>query len=138
MTQSDGWPTVFEFSLAGFGGPSCVVQLRGDCLVYETFRPGHVRDAAAEVRPDAAAWQRFWAALERLGVWRWRSEYSSSVYDGRQWALEIEYGGKHLAANGSNAYPDALARVVRTVEPTPTFRAFERAVSELLGGLEVA
>src|SRR5439155_24069481 len=46
------------------------VQLLGDALVYEHRTTGKPLERE-EASPSDRDWRRFWASVERIGVWSW-------------------------------------------------------------------
>jgi hypothetical protein len=78
--------------------------------------------------PDAAAWERFWAVVDRLDVWSWAGSYERpDVLDGTYWSLALDRGERRVRSWGDNAYPDGD-------DPGRDFRALCRAVSHLAEG----
>jgi hypothetical protein len=77
------------------------------------------------VTPSESAWERFARSCERIGVRKWKSDYTSEDYDGGFWSIEIDFDGLYYKGNGDGAFPVG-------------FRVFCSAVSRLLGGLKFA
>jgi hypothetical protein len=103
------WPDALEISIGGVLGPSYWVtwdpQLRA--LRYRSDE-GRAGEASAEtlVRPDDAAWERFWAAIDGLDAWTWLDRYEDAeATDGTGWYVRLEHGGRRLISSGMNAYP---------------------------------
>jgi hypothetical protein len=65
------------------------------------------------LEPTAEAWERFWARIDSLGVWQWKSDYNDSKRDwpdGDSWALTLRHGARQLKSKGYNAVPDAYSK----------------------------
>jgi hypothetical protein len=63
-----------------------------------------------ELSPTPEAWQRFWARIDLLGVWQWKTDFSDPKRagpDGESWALTLRVGAKQLKSKGYNAVPGA-------------------------------
>ena len=95
---------------------------RGKLEVREVggFGPnhGHVFRSQA-LTPTPAQWAELWAAVERLGVWKWKAVYRSersAQMDGVKWSLQLAHDGHSLTAGGYNAFPDKWAELVAAVQ----------------------
>jgi hypothetical protein len=112
-------------SVGGYMGPSFAVHVEAGVLTYRTWKHGY-RDERELTEPvDGAALERFWHAVEQLGVWGWGERYEDpSVLDGTGWAVELARGGRRLESSGSNAFP-------------PGWERFCAAASRLAGGREL-
>lgn len=74
---------------------------------------GSFRETTERLEPSPQAWERFWARLDSLGVWRWKSDYSSSksnLPDGESWSLTLEHGAKELKSKGYNTLPEEYSK----------------------------
>ena len=144
-TLPQALPSALNARIGGFFGPSYVVELRDGVLHYARYKhswaPGQTTDTSATVTPSPGEWLEFREALDRLQVWRWRSDYPNKhIQDGSQWRLEIQYPDRAIKVTGSNAYPDERGR---PWSPrwgrggpwfTRTFEQYRAAVEKLLGG----
>ena len=131
----EGAPRELEISFSGFGFGSHDVTLRGDTLVVtrrDFFQPQ--TPATARVVPDAAAWQRFWAAATAAGVPAWPRRCENPIIaDGAGFSLRIVAGTRVWESQGSNSYPQANGRCNGDPGQSADFRAFLAAVSQLIG-----
>ena len=124
-------PTVLTVIVGGYVGDTYGVHWEDQALFYDHFAHGFDRQGTVELHPSPAQWQRFWATLDRIGVWQWGSSYrDDSILDGPRWYVEIEVGAKRIESYGSNAYPERV-EISRGQAP---FQRFCRAVSRLVGG----
>jgi hypothetical protein len=65
--------------------------------------------------PDPATWARFWRAIDRIGVWEWKPDYTDpGVIDGEGWHLEIQHAGRSLK-------PVWIASVTPPTQPLGNF-----------------
>lgn len=67
-------------------------------------------ETTEQLSPTPDAWQRFWARIDSLGTWQWKSEYSDPKRDGpdgESWALTLRRGAKQMKSKGYDAVPDA-------------------------------
>ena len=80
----------------------------GDRLVYDRLGPGFTRDVQEELWPSASDWRRFWADVERIGVWAWRRRYDADGGDPEaSWQLRLARPGRRIESEGRNgAEPD--------------------------------
>jgi hypothetical protein len=128
-------PTKLKVSIGGFMGPSFSIQLQENgMVVYEAYGGGHILEDRVEIRPTGSEWAGFLEEINRLGVWKWRREYSLQVCDGTQWKLEVEHAGRNIEVFGSNCYPSADGSPNCSPTPTECFEQFCVAVSKLAGG----
>jgi hypothetical protein len=120
-------------AIGGPLGPSYWVRWDAEekALRYRSEEDPEVRAAEeALVRPDEAAWERFWAALDGVEVWSWDERYEDpDVLDGTGWFLEIAAGGRRVASSGRSAYPGGRG----AGDPGPDFLRLCAEVSALLG-----
>ncbi len=73
---------------------------------------GSFHETIERLEPTPQAWERFWVRLDSLGVWRWKSDYSSpnsSLPDGESWSLTMGHGAKEVKSKGYNAVPEAYS-----------------------------
>jgi hypothetical protein len=132
----EGVPDLLEVRVSGYGFGSHEVTLRADTLVIvrrQFFGPAVGADSA-RVRPDAAAWQRFWSAAREAGVARWpRACANDRVADGGGFTLRIVDGARSWEATGSNSYPRANGRCNGSPTSSPEYLRFLNAVAALIG-----
>jgi hypothetical protein len=103
------------------------VEGDGERLVWR-FGRGEAIDEH-EVTPASEDWVRFWEALDRAGIWRWKENYvTEGVSDGTHWHLAAEHEGKNVESSGDNGYPESPGP-----DPSKAFTTFCRAVSTLSG-----
>ena len=134
--QSEGKPTVLEFSIGGFFAASKQLELRGDTVVARRraagWQPGGQVDSLRVV-PSAEAWRAFWDAADAAGVQRWHPEYNAEgVQDGLGWSIRVVGGGREINSWGSNAYPDRNGNEHELDQPRE-FQAFIHALNVLVG-----
>lgn len=128
--SEDFEPTVFKALVGGYTGPSYGVRWEKQALFYDYAEYGYEWQEPVELHPLPEEWQRFWAALDRIGVWEWKPRYANEgIVDGTSWKVEIEYSGRRIESAGLNAYPSAD----RPGGKDP-FNEFCIAVSRLIGG----
>lgn len=113
-------PSFFVFYIGGSGGPSLYLRLEGDTLICERTAGGRYSGDVLELAPGHDAWEAFFAALERIGVWDWESEYDGvhACSDVTYWHLRLEAGERTISSRGANAYPGTGAD-----EPSESFTA---------------
>jgi hypothetical protein len=73
---------------------------------------GSFNETIERLAPPPEAWERFWTHIDSLGVWQWKSEYSSSkssLPDGQSWSLTLGHGAKQVKSKGYNAVPEAYS-----------------------------
>lgn len=105
-----------DASIGGYFGPSYRVQAEGGTVRWTARLDGHDTGQAA-VRPDAEAWQRFWAAVDDAGAWAWDADYDEpGVLDGTSWSLRLEHEGRAVDSSGSNAWPPGWEQVQAALE----------------------
>jgi len=83
---------------------------------------GAFRETREELSPRPEAWQRFWARVDSLDVWQWKSDYSDpnrNMPDGESWAVTLRCRGKQQKSKGYNAVP-------------PNYGEFRTAVYKLM------
>jgi hypothetical protein len=123
MKSAEPPPARFVVTIGGFGGPHYEVRLRRGRLWYRTD------DLQAKVAPSVQEWAVFWTALDRIGVWGWRSRYNNAdILDGTQWSVEITNGTLSVKCTGSNLYPCGQDQ-----EYGLPFQQFLDAISTLVG-----
>ena len=127
-------PQRFHTRIGGFMGNTYEVQLQDGCLQYETFGRGNKSDNA-RVCPTMEQWKEFRRELDAIGVWRWRSQYSTpGVADGTQWSLDVAYPDRTVRTQGNNNYPGAMRDPVGVPSGSKAFTRYLKAVQRLLGG----
>lgn len=113
-------------TIGGFFDGHCEVRWRRGKLWY---RHDHVDGSQVSVIPSAAAWERFWASLDQVGIWNWEAHYDDlETCDGEQWSININDGSRSVRSSGSNAYPGGANR-----EHARPFQEFLEAVGALVG-----
>jgi len=116
-------------------GPSFWVTLEEGVLVYERCEEHYENRQSERIAPSEEQWAAFRAALDDIGVWRWKERYPNpGVCDGTHWALEIRCDDAETSCSGDNNYPDETGEPPDSPGPTPAFRRFLEAVQALLGG----
>jgi hypothetical protein len=112
-----GW---LEFSIGGFPGGYEVFLLVGRACWSSNGRV--IGDPQLRrIELEAADVERFWADIERFGVWDWAGDLNDrGIMDGTQWQLAMGCGSRHLDLFGSNAFP-----------PEESFRCFRIALERL-------
>lgn len=121
-------PEIFEASIGGYDGPSYEVKLQPDGTVLYQHSSDGIRPLANNPKENGIEvseeqWQKFRKALDRADIWTWNKYYDSSICDGTQWEVTIEYKDASVHSGGSNNYP-----------PEQEFEQYRAAVNALLGG----
>jgi hypothetical protein len=94
-------------------------------LLYRYETPGPDGAETARIAPSPVQWDRFWSAVERLGVWEWEAEYSRRPPpDSMTWELELAHDGRRVRSRGHGEGPTTLPDLIV-------------ALSELLGGRDL-
>lgn len=123
-------PRELRLSIDGFPGPSYVVELCGDTLIWAHADGDTIDDEPICILPGER-WTSFGAALAELAVWEWAPSYTADApiddpaaepVDGVSWRVHITWNGHAVLASGVDAFP-------------PSWDAFCEAVERLLGGL---
>ena len=115
-------PTQLIIEIGGFGAPHHEVRWHRGKLRYRTD------DSKGTVAPSAEAWETFWATMDKIGVWDWKSRYDDpETMDGVQWKVEINDGVRRVQSFGSNRYPGSRDR-----EKARPFQEFLKAVGALI------
>lgn len=117
LRQSTPVPDQFEFfeGHAYMGGDS--VKWEHDRLVFvkrvaDMKGKGAFVETVERLSPTPEAWQRFWARIDSLGVWQWKSDYNEPKRDwpdGESWAVTLRSGERQVKSKGYNAVPDAYS-----------------------------
>jgi hypothetical protein len=85
------------------------VELHGDILLYwHDYAPYGAEDGAdvQRIKPSIQDWRAFREALDAIGIWRWRSGYSTGVTDATDWRVDIQYSDRTIKSGGdSGAFP---------------------------------
>jgi hypothetical protein len=71
---------------------------------------GEFQETVEHLSPPREAWERFWARVDAMGVWKWKADYSSSrssMPDGESWSLNLKYDTKQVKSKGYNGVPEA-------------------------------
>jgi hypothetical protein len=128
-------PRGLHIRVGGYPGPWYSVELLGEVLRYEAKGRADLPTDVELFEPTERQWQEFAAALDALGVWRWRANYPNpGVMDGTSWSIDIDYGRVAIRAGGDNNYPAAGGAPSGKPEPTREFRGLLTAVRNLIGG----
>ncbi len=69
-------PTKFLVTIGGFFDGHCEVRWRRGKLWY---RHDRAEGSEVSVTPSATDWERFWTAMDRIGVWSWEARYDDLV-----------------------------------------------------------
>jgi hypothetical protein len=56
-------------------------------------------------RLTADGWKQFQSALNKLDVYRWKSEYSENICEGYAWEFRLAQGNRSIQSKGDNAGP---------------------------------
>jgi hypothetical protein len=120
--QGQSWestpvPNQFEFFEGHAYMGSDSVKWEHDKLVFvkrvaDMSGKGSFVETKEELSPTPEAWQRFWARIDSLGVWKWKADYSGPKRggpDGESWALTLRARAKQLKSQGYNGVPDAYS-----------------------------
>jgi hypothetical protein len=104
------------------------VQLVGDVLVYEHRAGGRLLERL-EASPSERRWRQFWAAVDRIGVWKWADGYRGD--EGRdRWLLQLARGERRIQSSGTAAFPP-----ISSPSPSQEFLRLCAAVAKLVGGI---
>jgi len=129
-------PSILNFELGGYFGRSHSFELKNKSpiLVYTCSDHNQMESPPISLNPSKEKWDRFLKECDRIDIWSWESQYQfkGAIMDGSHWSLHIEYGHQKVKTSGSNAYPGEESDFV---EETPTFKAFKRAIWQLVEGL---
>jgi hypothetical protein len=77
-----------------------VADMKGKGAFVETIE---------QLSPSPEAWHRFWARIDALDVWKWKSDYNDAkrdAPDGESWTLTLRCGTKRVKSKGYNAVPN--------------------------------
>lgn len=115
--------TTIDLFIGGYPGPSYQLTWEPPNLVYRAWSRGSEEPEIENLLPSEIEWQTFWAALDAIGVWTWKSKYTPPglVCDGTGWEVTICCRNLAIDSDGDNAYPKG-------------FKKFCQAVSRLVGG----
>ena len=139
MTESTspGMPDELEISIGGYPGPFYSLSQANDTVVYGSRTVGEDSFREEVIIPTAEQWQSFWTALDKIGIWKWCSSYSTpDVLDGTGWSVKIVRGDRTIETGGLNGYPGGRTGQECKDDPTKRFNTFLRAVRDLVGGRE--
>lgn len=104
-------PVRLVVTIGGFGGPHHEVRWQRGKLWYRTD------ESTVPVVPSADEWERFWTAIDHIGVWSWEARYDDlDVCDGTQWEIDIRQGSRRVRCFGSNAYPEPFQEFLAAVK----------------------
>jgi hypothetical protein len=107
---------VLSFTLSGgLGGSVRFVLDDVREVVSYRYEPRDGSGAdTARIRPSAAQWERFWATVERLGVWHWERRYGRRPPppDATSWEVELEHAGQRVRSGGVGEGPAALTDLI--------------------------
>ncbi len=125
----DGWTDEPQLEPdAGLESLLAIGSLVGPVLRYRAWDDGGIADVAIYV-PDKAVWQRFDAALGRLGVWGWTQPAPSANVDSGTWEIALLWQRRRLELSGDGSWPPRGGD-----RPGPEWAGFLRAVHRLAGG----
>lgn len=128
-------PSHLDISIGGYGGTCYRVTWEGSALRYYVSEWHPPDRLEAVIEPTQEGWERFWAAMDEVGLWTWKASYHApGVMDGTQWDVEMKRGRRHVKTSGSNRYPGYREEGVEDGMPTQRFERFTKAVSALIGG----
>lgn len=129
-------PERFQASFGSYpDGDQMYLEWRDGQLWYECWRPDLKTPYVPNSQPlfvDAKAWIRFWRHVDKIGVWRWREDYSKPILDGWGWSLEMERGGQAIKTGGQNDAPGSDPNDYG-YPPTSDFAHFLKALRNLTG-----
>jgi hypothetical protein len=82
-----------------------------------------------EASPSGSEWRRFWATVERIGVWGWADGYLGAE-DGERWLLQLARGDRRIQSSGVAAFPPVSAP-----SPSPEFLRLCAVMAKLVSGI---
>jgi hypothetical protein len=134
--QSDAVPK----KLVAFSGGTWTgfhhVELDGDTLLYWRGGPKD-KESAERVKPSSERWREFRRELDSIGIWRWRSDYSThAIADATAWSLDVEYSDRHIKTGGDGGlFPDQAGAPAphRSAHETDQYTRYVKALQDLLG-----
>jgi len=133
--ESDALPKKLAAFSGGYWTGLHHVELEGDTLLYWRGGPDD-KKTAEHIKPSAQQWRDFRTELDSIGIWRWRSDYSTrAIFDATAWISEIEYSDRSIKTGGdSGIFPDeagspAPDRSQRSREP---YTRYVKALQKLL------
>jgi hypothetical protein len=117
MRQSTREPDQFEFFEGHAYMGSERVKWEHDTLVFvkrvaDMKGKGSFDETIERLEPPPETWKRFWARIDSLGVWQWKSDYNDPKRDwpdGESWSLTLGHGAKQVKSRGYNAVPEAYS-----------------------------
>jgi hypothetical protein len=113
--QSDPRQGQLEYSQGHAYMGSESVKWEHDRLVFVkrvADMKGSFRETVERLEPSAEAWERFWARIDSLGVWKWKSDYSDpqrNLPDGESWSLALRHRANQVKSKGYNAVPEGYS-----------------------------
>jgi hypothetical protein len=82
------------------------------CVKRVADMKGSFRETVERLDPPPEAWERFWARIDSLGVWQWKSDYNDpkrDFPDGESWSLALRYRANQVKSKGYNAVPEGYS-----------------------------
>jgi hypothetical protein len=125
-------PKRFSVFVGSFPCSQYSVELR-DGLLYYSATNSHCKKEFVKIKPTQKDWQRFRQTIDRIGIWRWQTNYNGDGYDGMQWRVQIQYQDRSISAEGSNSFPGASGKPDNNPE-NQVFNDYCTAVSALVWG----
>jgi uncharacterized protein (TIGR02996 family) len=112
-----------ELDLGAQGWGHQTIRWQDERLIFYPSGSWVKEDPPVDVRPSAAEWEAFWAAVDSTGAWDWKDDYGRGVVCGTPWGLTLAYGGRRLACGGNGFGGDFAP---------PEFDTFFAALSRLI------
>jgi hypothetical protein len=125
-------PNHLHFGISGFEHFGFEIELlrTGQLKITTGFRDGE----PSFITPTPEQWEKFWHEVDAIGVWTWKSSYSSMVLDGSWWEIDIAHGTRRLQSEGNNAWPESEDPAGPLTYPAAgQFERFLRAITFLTG-----
>ncbi len=112
------------------------VELAGDTLLYWRGGPKD-KESAERIKPSPERWSEFRRELDAIGIWQWRSEYSTrAIYDATAWIFQVEYSDRAIKTGGdSGVFPDKTGAPTsnRAADAAEQYTRYVKALQKLLG-----
>jgi hypothetical protein len=112
------------------------VELEGDTLLYWRGGPKD-KERAERIKPPLERWSEFRHELDSIGIWRWRSDYSThAIADATAWVFEVEYSDRRIKTGGDGGlFPDQAGAPAqhRSARETDQYMRYVKALQQLLG-----
>jgi hypothetical protein len=111
------------------------VELEGDILLY--WRDPKDKKSGERIKPSPERWSEFRRELDAIGIWQWRSEYSTrAIRDAPVWTFEVEYSDRRIKTGGdSGVFPDKSGAPTsfRAAGAAEQYIRYVKALQKLLG-----